>query len=242
MPGGRRRGLGCTCGHTAHSRLTSRRTRARQPSDRGATSPPRRRRLVSSLTSLLLIAVLCSAAPSAASAGSAGLEASNLIGNPGFEVDTAGWEPGSSSTALARVAGWALRELRGAALELVGRRAVLARGRPELGSRHAERSLHHRDLGPFRRSRSELQVAHPRVLGRLTGRIDLVDRLDDLDLAAGDRGLHAGGSRAVSSGLPGLHLEHARGCLLRGRRRVPLRWARRPTASRSRSATRPPPH
>ena len=137
---------------------------------------------------------------------------------------------------------WALRELRGAALELVGRRGVLARGRPELGSRHAERSLHHRDLGPFRRSRSELQVAHPRVLGRLTGRIDLVDRLDDLDLAAGDRGLHAGGSRAVSSGLPGLHLKHARGCLLRGRRRVSLRWARRPTASPSRSTTRPPPH
>ena len=60
---------------------------------------------MSSLTSLLLIAVLCSAAPSAASAGAASLEASNLIGNPGFEVDTAGWEPGSSTTSLTRVAG-----------------------------------------------------------------------------------------------------------------------------------------
>ena len=60
--------------------------------------------MVSACTSLLLIAGLCAAAPSA-SAGSATLEASNLIGNPGFEVDTSGWQPGSSSNSLTRVAG-----------------------------------------------------------------------------------------------------------------------------------------
>ena len=71
------------------------------------------------------------------------------------------------------------------------------RGRPELGRRHAERSLLHRHLGSFRLGRSKLQVAHPRVLGRHTGRIGLVDRHDDLGLAAGDHGLHTGGPRAV---------------------------------------------
>jgi hypothetical protein len=47
-----------------------------------------------------LTAVLSAATPAATLDAS-----SNLIGNPGFEVDTSGWQPGSSSTSLTRVAG-----------------------------------------------------------------------------------------------------------------------------------------
>jgi hypothetical protein len=50
------------------------------------------------VTPLLLAATLLSAAPSSAESG-------NLVGNPGFEVDTSGWRTGSSSSSLTRVAG-----------------------------------------------------------------------------------------------------------------------------------------
>ena len=139
----------------------------------------------------------------------------NLVGNPGFETDTAGWQ----TTGLARVAGGHSGSF---AAELSNPTAgaqctlddkpnwILAtQAGPYVVSLWARSDVAGRSLKLRVREYSS---------GTNVGSTSTTLALD-LGMATGVRDLHPGGSWIVP-GRAGLHVEHPRRCLLPGRRRV----------------------